>query len=232
MTLDVLARATDGIRGMTIRILIADDHGLVRAGVRGLLSRQPDFQVVGEAEDGLTAVKLALDLRPDVIVCDVSMPVLGGAETTRRILGEWPDARIISLSVHHESTIVCEMLKAGASAYVSKNSMPDELVLAVRAVHRGEMYVSPKIAHVILAPLLASPADAQPSAFTILTPKEREVLQLIAEGRSNKEVADTLCISVKAVEARRAQIMEKLQIHTVAGLTKYAVREGLTSLDI
>lgn len=216
---------------MAIRILLADDYDLVRAGLRSILEHQDGFEVIAEAADGRQAIAQAAALLPDVILMDVKMPHLNGIESTRQILSEHPDIKVIALTAHDDATMASEMLRAGASAYLLKSGTPEELIQAIRAVHRGQSYLNPRIASRVVPPAIGQADGAGNSAFALLTPKQREVLQLLAEGRSNKEVARVLQISAKTAEAHRAQIMQKLQIHTVAGLTKYAIREGITSLD-
>ena len=216
----------------TTRILIADDHEMIRAGVRGLLEREHGYEVVGEAASGDDAVEMARRLSPDIVVSDLTMPGLSGVEATRQMRAHNPLLKVIILSVHSDSVMVAEALRAGASGYLLKSSAPVELTLALRAARAGETYLSPRISQVVVAAYLRpveNPSDA--SAYSQLTAKQREVLQLLAEGKSNKEVACELVISSKTVEAHRAQIMEKLSIFSLAGLTKYAVREGLTTLD-
>jgi len=216
----------------TTRILIADDHEMIRAGLRGLLEREHGCEVVGEAADGLDTVELAQRLSPDIVLSDLTMPRLSGVEATRQMRAHNPLLKVIIVSVHGDSVMVAEALRAGVSGYLLKSSAPVELSLALRAARAGETYLSPRISQVVVAAYLhgvENPSDA--SAYSQLTPKQREVLQLLAEGKSNKEVACELVISSKTVEAHRAQIMEKLSIYSLAGLTKYAVREGLTTLD-
>ena len=207
-----------------VRVLLADDHDMIRAGIRNVLSTQPDVEVVAEADNGIAAVEAAERLRPDVAILDITMPGLSGVSATERILSLGTGTRVIALSMHAEAQFVSSMLAAGASAYLLKNTAARELVTALRAVVRGETYLSPKAADV--APIAA--AEATPPA---LTEREREVLQLLAEGKSSKEIADMLFLSTRTVETYRAQIMDKLNIRTVAGLTKYAVRHGLTVME-
>jgi DNA-binding NarL/FixJ family response regulator len=216
---------------MKNRVLIADDHEMIRAGLSSILERQKDIEVVGEAANGAEAVELAEKLKPDAVIMDISMPLLNGVEATRQIVAKAPDVKVIALSMHSDQSMVGEMLKAGASGYLLKNSASEELSVAVRAVCRGETYLSSKVTRVVVSTYVGKYGERVTSAFSALTSKQREVLQLLAEGKSNKEVASCLSISAKTVETHRAQIMEKLQIRTIAGLTKYAIREGLTSIE-
>jgi DNA-binding NarL/FixJ family response regulator len=206
-----------------IRVLLADDHDMVRAGIRSVLSSQSDVEVVAEVEDGLAAVEAAERLKPDLAFLDISMPGLNGVLATRRIMALQGGTRVIALSMHAEAEFVSSMLDAGAAGYLLKNTAARELVTALRAVMRGETYLSPKAAEV-------APAGDSDRQGGILTEREREVLQLLAEGKSSKEIADVLFLSPRTVETYRAQIMDKLNIRTVAGLTKYAVRHGLSEM--
>jgi DNA-binding NarL/FixJ family response regulator len=216
---------------MVIKILLADDHEIVREGLRNLLEKQEGFEVVAEAEDGLTAVKKAKKLSPDLVIMDIGMPDLNGIEATRQILAESPHIKIIALSMHSETRFVSEMLKAGASAYLLKDSAFEELIQAIQASRSNKIYLSPSIAEKVIKNYITSFPRERFSPFSILTQREREVIQLIAEGKSTKKVASLLFLSVKTVETHRQNIMEKLDLHSVAELTKYAIREGLTSLD-
>jgi DNA-binding NarL/FixJ family response regulator len=206
-----------------ITVILADDHDMVRAGIRSVLAGQRDVEVVAEADNGLAAVEAAERLRPDVAILDISMPGLNGVSATQRIIALGAGTRVIALSMHVEGQFVSSMLAAGASAYLLKNTAARELVAALRAVMRGETYLSPKAAEV------ASPAGGAKVAG--LTDREREVLQLLAEGKSNKEIADALFLGTRTVETYRAQIMDKLNIRSVAGLTKFAIRHGLSAPD-
>jgi len=216
---------------MTIRIILADDHKITRDGLKALLENQKNMTVIGEAENGRKAVRLALELQPDVIVMDINMPELNGIEATRQIKAELPEAKIIALSMYSDKRYVVGMLKAGVSGYLLKNCAFDELVAAISAVMNNQNYMSPKIADTVMkdyANILES-SDTSPAAQ--LTAREREVLQLIAEGLKTKDIATRIHVSIKTVETHRQQMMRKLNAKSVAELTKIALREGLTSLD-
>lgn len=223
----------NGYHMMKTRLLIADDHKLMREGLKALIEKEADMEVVGEAEDGKSTVSLAHRTSPHVIVMDVSMPDLNGIEATRKILGANPNVRVIALSGHADQRFVREMLTAGASAYILKHTAFDELMRAIRVVMKGRKYLSPEVTRGVTDAFveLSKPLNGSSAAFVVLTDREREVLQLTAEGKSTKQAAGDLGVSIKTVETHRRNIMEKLQIHTVAELTKYAIREGLTSLD-
>jgi len=214
---------------MAIKIVLADDHQIVREGLRTILNREPDLEVVAEADDGRTTVRLARELRPQVVIMDIAMPDLNGIEATRQILAECAGVKVIALSMHSDRQFVINMLKAGASGYLLKDCALEELIRAIRAVMRNQTYLSPAISDVVVKDLMQGVSQGD-SAFTLLTAREREVLQLLAEGKSTQKIADSLHVSVKTVETHRQQIMRKLEIHSVAELTKYAIREGLTSL--
>ena len=214
---------------MSIRILVADDHNIIREGVVSLLEKQPDLNVIGEAGDGRTIVRLARELVPDVVIMDISMPDLNGVEATRQIIKELPMVKVIALSVHFDKHIVKGMLQAGASAYMSKYSAAQELIKAIRLVMAHQIYLSPEIAGIVVEDYKSSRSDSA-SVFTALTAREREVLQLFAEGKNTREIAAALFISLKTVEAHRRQIMDKMGFKSLAELIKYALREGLTSM--
>ncbi len=216
---------------MSIRILLADDHKITRQGLRSLLDKQSDMEVVAEAEEGRTAVRLVRELLPDVVIMDVSMPDLNGMEAARQITREFGDVRIVALSMHSDSLFVTEMLKSGASGYLLKDCAFEELARAIRTVVVGKTYLSPSVSSVVVDDYLHRLSKAGFSGLDVLTNREREVLQLLAEGKSTKQIALKLHISAKTVETHRRQIMNKLNIHTVAELTKYAIRKGLTSLE-
>jgi len=216
---------------MSTRILLADDHKIIRQGLRLLLDKQPDLEVVAEAEDGRTAVRLVREMLPDVVIMDVTMPDLNGVEATRQIVGEFPSVKVIALSMHSDSLFVIEMLRSGASGYLLKDCAFEELARAIHTVVAGDTYLSPGISGVVVDDYLHRLSKVDFSDSELLTSREREVLQLLAEGKSTKQIALKLHISVKTVETHRRQMMNKLDIHTVAELTKYAIRKGLTSLE-
>ena len=214
---------------MAPTILIADDHRLLREGLRAMLQRK-GFHVIAEADNGRSAVKLAKKLKPDVVITDIGMPDLNGVEATKKICAEAPRSKVLALSMHNESRFVMGVLEAGASGYLLKDAAFEELSDAIKAVLKGQVYLSPSIAGVVVRQSIGGTGSKPGSERAILSKREYEVLQLIAEGKSTKEIAATLYISVKTVETHRKQIMDKLDIQSIAGLTKYAVREGLTPL--
>ena len=206
-----------------IRVLLADDHAVVRQGFKMILSAQPDMEIVGEAGNGREAVELAEQLRPDIVVMDVAMPELNGIEATRRLAASVPHARVVALSMHKDSVYVREILRAGARGYLLKDSVAADLVSAIRAVARGEGYLSPAVSNAVLDDYrrhVTNPID-------LLTSREREVLQMLAEGKTNKEIAVVLNLSVYTVDAHRGRIMEKLNVHSINELVRFAVRNGL-----
>ena len=215
-----------------IKIVLADDHQIVRHGLRSLLSQEPDMEVVGEADNGRAVVKLVQEKSPTVVIMDISMPDLNGIEATRQILNETPGIKVIALSMHSDSLFVLNMFKAGASGYLLKDCALEELVKAVRTVLNRKIYLSPGISDIVIKDFVIGWSPPESSAYSILTTREREVLQLMAEGRNTNQIAESLCVSVKTVEAHRKQMMNKLDIHSVAELTKYAIRQGLTSLEL
>jgi DNA-binding NarL/FixJ family response regulator len=217
---------------MSIRVLIADDHKIMLAGLRSLLEKQTDFEVVGEAENGRKAVLIAQEKKPDVVVMDVSMPDLNGMEATTQIIESLPETKVIALSMHSDKRFVMGMLRAGASGYLLKDCASQELANAIHQVAGGNKYLSPEITGVVIDDFLRGGASGEvATAASVLSAREREVLQLIAEGWSTKQIATHLYVSIKTIETHRRQIMKKLDIHTIADLTKYAIREGLTSIE-
>jgi len=216
---------------VSISILMADDHRMMRECLRTSLEEQPDLTVVGEADNGRAAVELARELSPDVVIMDISMPDLNGVEATRQILRHAPGAKVIALSMHKDERYVTRMLEAGAAGYLLKTDAVTELVRAVRVAMANQTYLSPEIARGVLDLYVRHPLRGKPASESQLSHREREVLQLLAEGRSSKEIATRLQLSVKTVETHRTRVMHKLSLHTIAELTKYAIREGLTSLE-
>ena len=217
---------------MSIRILLADDHGIVRQGLRSLLEKEPDIEVVGEADDGRKALGLVRELLPDVIVMDVAMPNLNGADATRRIVREFPKVKVIALSMHSSRAFVADMLKAGASGYILKECPVDELIKAIRAVAAGDKHLSSKVTGVVVSDYVKRLSGGTESPLETLTAREREVLQLISEGKNTKHIALQLHVSTKTIEANRRKIMEKLDAHSIAELVKIAILGGLTSLEL
>ena len=218
-----------------IRVILADDHNLVRAGLRALLKRLPDVEVVGEAANGREALALIAKERPDLALLDIGMPELNGLDAAARIAREAPRTRLVMLSMHANESYVAQAIRLGVAGYVLKESCADELPVLLRAVMAGETYLSPGVSKTLVDVLKAKLAAAGggagelDAAGSVLTPRQREILQLIAEGKSTKEIAGALDLSVKTVETHRAQIMERLDIHEVAGLVRYAIRLGLVS---
>ena len=216
---------------MSIKILLADDHEIVRYGLQCLIEEQPNMEVVGNAVNGRMAINLTHELRPNVVVMDISMPDMNGIEATRRIRKEIPDTKVIVLSMHHKRQFVIDMLKSGVSGYILKTKVHEDLIRAIKAAVADEVYLSSKITGIVAHDIASNLPTSDKSAYAILTPREREVLQLISEGKSTKEGALHLNVSIKTIESMRRQIMQKLDIHNVADLTKYAINEGITSLD-
>lgn len=217
---------------MSIRIVLADDHALVRHGLSRALQQEDDMEIVGQADDGPCAVERAKELLPDIIIMDINMPNLNGIEATREIRRQVPGVRVIALSMHSAQLCIREIFRAGAFAYLLKNCEFDELTCAVRTVAEGKTYVSPSISHVVVEEVVGTEEKSKPTAFSRLTPREREILQLLAEGGTIKRIALRLHVSHKTVEAHRLRIMNKLKIDTAAQLTKYAIQEGLTSAEL
>jgi DNA-binding NarL/FixJ family response regulator len=216
---------------MSIKVIVADDHRIVREGLCSLLEKEKDITVVGQAENGQTAVRLAQRLKPDVVVMDITMPDLNGMEAAQRICAAPSRTKVIGLSMHSDRHFVTRMLKAGAAGYLLKDSAFGELAEAIRAVAAGRKYLSPSIGESLIDDYINHPDPGAGSVFSALSVREREVLQLLAEGHSAKEIAIHLHVSVKTAETHRRHIMERLDVHSVAELTKLAVREGLTSLE-
>ena len=214
-----------------IRILLVDDHKIVRTGLRSLIDNQSGMMVVAEADDGRSAMQLIRELRPDVVIMDVAMPDLNGMEATRQLVADYPEVRVIALSMHSDRRFVTGMLEAGAAGYLLKDCAFEELTSAIRAVVRKQAYISPGVASVLVEDVRRRATEAVQKAPVALTAREREVIQLLAEGHTTKDIAHTLGVSIKTVESYRQRVMDKLSLHSVAELTKWAVREGLSSLD-
>lgn len=214
------------------KILLADNHALVRAGIRALLEQLPNVLVVGEAGDGREALRLVEQEQPHLVLMDITMPVMNGLEATVRLVKEFPGTRVVMLSVHTDEEYVLQALRAGAVGYLLKDAGRAELELAVTAVSRGETYLSPAVSrHVVGNYVRRTGNGGAEGRLETLTPRQREILQLIAEGKSTKEIACILDVSVKTVETHRAQLMERLDIHDVAGLVRYAIRTGVVTAD-
>ncbi|MDQ7849574.1 MAG: response regulator transcription factor [Armatimonadota bacterium] len=211
-----------------IRVVIADDHAVVREGVKMILSREPDIEIVGEAGNGREALDLVAKTRPHVVVMDISMPEMGGVEATRRVKEAYPKVNVLALTMHEDESYVFQLLKAGASGYVLKRGAAQDLVQAIRSAARGEAFLYPSVARSVLADYLKRvEAGEERHRFDGLTEREREILALIAEGLSNQEIAQKLFISIKTVQTHRTHIMEKLDLHNRAQLVRYAIRKGL-----
>ncbi len=216
---------------MSIKILLADDHRIIYDSLNPLLDKQTDIEVVGVADNGRKAVKLTQELKPDLVIMDISMPDLNGLEATRQIIAQCPEVKIIALSINTDKRYVKGMLKAGASGYLTKGCSFEELTNAIHIVAAGKKYLSPEISDIVIEESLSPSPARDSSVSSILTKREREVLQLLAEGKTVKQIADHLYLSIKTVHTHRKHIMEKLDIHSIAGLTKYAIQEGLTTVE-
>ncbi len=216
---------------MPTRILLVDDHAMIRQGLCSLLEKQPDIEVVGSVENGRQAVDTVHQLAPDIVIMDISMPNLNGIDATRKIAEEAGSVKIIALSIHSSRRFVAEMLKAGASGYILKDCLFDELMEAIKTVLRGEIYLSPKITGVVIDDYVQRLSNQYQPNGPVISDREREVLQLLAEGKSTKQIALQIHVSAKTIESNRRNIMDKLKINSVAELTKYAVREGITPLE-
>lgn len=216
-----------------IKLLLVDDHAVVRTGLRMLLQVQPDFEIVGEAQNGVEALQLVRALHPDVVLMDIQMPDMNGIEATERIRKTWGDTVVLALTMHEDDQYFFEMLRAGASGYIPKRAAPDELVSAIRAVSQGGVFLYPSLATRLVQDFLQrSSAGEQPALEDELTEREREILALVAEGLTNAEIADRLVISVKTVDRHRENMMRKLNLHNRIELVKYAIRKGLIDLEM
>jgi len=211
---------------MAIRILIADDHGVLRAGLRALLNTEPSLEVVGEAADGNEALRLTSELQPDIVLMDISMPDCGGIEATRRLTELRPDVGVLILTVHEDKGLLREAIRAGAAGYILKRAVESELINAIQAVSRGDLYVHPAMTRALLPDVISVPAANQ-MAIERLTPREVEVLRLIVTGHTNRQIADVLTLSVRTVESHRANLMDKLDLHSRVELVRYAAKHGL-----
>jgi two-component system NarL family response regulator len=216
---------------MTISVLLVDDHQLMREGLRAVLSRDSTITVIAEADTGWRALELVREMPPDIVVMDISMPDLNGIDATRRLHDKHPETKVIGLSTHTDKRYILAMLEAGALGYVVKAAAGDDLIRAIHAVARGDKYISPEVTGVLINSHLNRTPSPEEMGGTALGAREREVLQLLAEGKTSAEIAAILHISTSTVETHRRNIMQKLDLHSVAELTKYAIREGLTSLD-
>jgi two-component system response regulator NreC len=218
-----------------IRLLLADDHAVLRAGLRLLLNAQPDMEVVGEAENGDEAVRRAIELHPDVVLMDITMGSVSGMSATRQIKARNPSTQVLALTMHDDEEYLRQMLEAGASGYVLKAAADTELVVAIRAVHRGEVYLYPSFTKVLLEDLhwgRSGQGPAQQDSYDLLSDREKEVLQMVALGLTNQQIADKLYLSVKTVETYRGRVMAKLNLKNRAALVRYALRRGLLSGDL
>jgi DNA-binding NarL/FixJ family response regulator len=215
---------------MNLRVLLVDDHKLVREGLRYILENSSGIEVVGEAEDGAGALAAVRELRPDIVVMDVGMHGMNGIEATQRLRQSHPRLQVVALSAHADKRYVRNMLQAGAAAYVLKDSVSEDLLRAVRAAAQGEHYLSPRITGCVLEGL-STPAPGAAIAGEVLGPREREVLRMLADGKTSKEIAAALSLSIKTVETHRRNVAQKVGLHSIAELTKYAIREGLTNLE-
>lgn len=213
------------------KILLVDNHTLVRAGIRALLEQIPDVVVVGEAGDGREALRLVGIHHPNLVLMDITMPVMNGLEATGRIIKEFPKTHVVMLSVHTDEEYVLQALRAGAVGYLLKDAGRAELEIAVAAIARNETYLSPAVSRHVVGDYVRRTGGGPEGRLETLTPRQREILQLIAEGKSTKEIASILDVSVKTVETHRAQLMERLDIHDVAGLVRYAIRNGIVTAD-
>jgi len=216
---------------MSVKVLLVDDHGIVRQGLRSLLEKEAEVEVVGEAEDGREALRLVGELSPNVVIMDITMPNLNGVDATRQIVRKYPEVRVVALSMHSNRMFVTSMLKAGALGYVLKECLSDELVEAVRTVASGGWYLSPRITGVVIDDYVQRLSDVPASPIEALTGRERQVLQMIGEGKNTKQIAMELHVSTKAIEANRRRMMEKLEVHSIPDLVIKGIQGGLISIE-
>ncbi len=216
---------------MAIRVLLADDHRIVREGLRALLEKCDDIQVVGDADDGRAAVELAKDLEPDIIVMDVAMPNLNGMEAARQITSHNDEIKVIVLSMYSKGKIILQMFEAGVSGYLLKENAARELIKAIRVVARGEAFISQEVSGIVFKDYVDQRRKSVVDPVTRLSPREREVVQLLSEGKSTRDIANLLCLSIKTVESHRRNVMQKLNIDSIAELTKFAIQEGITTVE-
>ena len=215
-----------------IKVLLADDHTIVRQGIRSLLEQSEDIEVVAEAEDGKEAVKKVIESAPDVVLMDIGMPILNGIEATQQIKKQLPDTKVLILTMHVSEKYALQIFRAGGSGYLDKKTAHRDLITAIRAAHKGESFLSPSITKKVIVEYVNITKDEiETEKFDRLTEREREVLQLIAEARSNREIAELLCVSVKTVETHKANLMKKLDIHTTVDIVKFAIRKGMIRLE-
>lgn len=214
----------------TITVVIADDHMIVRDGLRSLLERQPDMEVVAEADNGRMALKLVKELSPDVVIMDIGMRELNGIDATRQIVKMSPGVKVLALSMYSDKRFIKGMFKAGASGYMLKDSAFNELADAIRVIVKGKIYISPSVANIVTEDYLKQSPESDRSTRSLLTSRELEVLQLLVEGMSTKQIASSLRLSIKTIESHRSRVMKKINVNNIADLTKYAIREGIISL--
>jgi len=211
-----------------VKLLLVDDHEVVRTGLRMLLENQPNIKIIGEANTGLQALEMAESLKPDVVIMDITLPDISGIEATRKLRQSHPDLPVVALTIHEDEQYFFEMLQAGASAYVPKRAAPEDLLNAIQAVHAGEVYIYPTLAKMLVADFISRASDgANKATVNGLTPREQEVLSVLADGLSNDEIADRLAISRHTVARHRENLMRKLNLHSRSELVKYAIRKGL-----
>lgn len=220
-----------GVIVAILKILIVDDHRIIRDGLRSLFEKDAGMQIIGEAEDGEAALSLVVEKRPDVVLMDINMPKLNGIEATRQIMGARPTTKVVALSMRCDKQVIGDILRAGACAFLPKDAAFRELLVAIRTVMQNHVYLSPEVAELVVESYVRKTPQEQAAAVETLTPRERQVLQLVAEGKSTKEIAAQMDIGAKTVDTHRQHIMCRLNLHSVAELTKFAIREGLTALE-